>query len=430
MITERGKTILGKYMAGQNESTFSYLAIGIGAKPAFSTNIVEQSTEMKDGDWYPETNDGTKWWYKKYNQSVDNIYMGFVPEYDKVSVDYNNGTGIIRYSDMKELDYEVLRVPITESGVEFVQQLVGANLGTSDGPARRYAALTDIILTGTLPSLGEYRFTEIGIYSAQANAIASSKPSEVLFNFTNVTESWVDNESAAIELKDGTPADLGFYKSDNPSFVGGKTQARPRAGQFCLYLTNGTTIVHDASMFNFTQVRPDDQFRLAYFFINPLSPLLFGPLDIARVIFTDKGNNSVSAVLTSNEQYFSRSNDCIPTTYEGNKYGVAFAKVSDFVGSPDFSWSNVSTISIQNIGMTTDVFLDSIKYVSTNHNNPNYGLVSYSVVQNKSGLDGTTAIPDSLHKAKDLETLLQYRVRIIQHRLFQDFLIRLLILCL
>jgi hypothetical protein len=421
MITERGKTILGKYMAGQNESTFSYLAIGIGAKPAFSTNIVDIEAEAKYGDWYPNTSAaGKNWSYKRYNDTnSETIDQGFVPEYDKVGVDYDNANGIIRYSDMKELDYEVLRVPITESGIEFVSQLVDVDNGST-----RSAALTDIILTGTLPSLGEYRFTEIGIYSAQSNAIASSKPSEVLFNFGNVTEAWADNNGTAIPLVQTTtaPSALGFYKSDNAYFSHNdrvKTQSRPRAGQFCLFLKDGSTVVHSASAFNFTDVRPDDQFRLAYFF-NSAITTSDSSLNIIEVTFKDKDNQYVSATLKSNAEYFAETNECIPTTYKGNLYGVAFAKVSDFFGSPEFSWSNVSSISITS--ESRDVFLDSFKYVSTNHNNPNYGLISYSVVQNKAAFDGDTAIPDSLHKAKDLETLLQYRVRINNSLNGEDYL--------
>jgi hypothetical protein len=358
MITERGKTILGKYMAGQNESTFSYLAIGIGAIPAFDAQVTNTSTGFGPGWWKPETNGWKYWHYQTDDDYVPTdgvlIDKGFVPEYNKVDA---TGTEAIRYSDMKELDYEVLRIPITESGIEFVKQATSSLVD---------AALTDMILTGTLPSLGEYRFTEIGIYSAQSNAIASSKPSEVLFSFGSVTESWVDNTSTAIPLipSDTTPnTTLGFCKSDNVYFNTTDSLAshrRPRSGQYCLYLPAANTeVVHNASNFNFTDVRPDDQFRLAYFVKE--KPAGAQP-EIVDVAFTSK----------------------------------------------------------------VEVFLDSLKYVSTNYNNPNYGLISYSVVQNRSGNAGTVndpiLCPEPLYKAENLETLLQYRVRINNSLNGEDYL--------
>ena len=413
MITERGKTILGKYMAGQNESTFSYLAIGIGAIPAFDAQISTADTGFGPGWWKPE-GDGWKYWYYRTDESYPDpplmplVDEGFVPEYNKVDA---TGTGDIRYSNMKELDYEVLRIPITESGIEFVKQATSSLVD---------AALTDMILTGTIPSLGEYRFTEIGIYSAQSNAIASSKPSEVLFSFASVTESWVDNTSTAIPLIPSaatTPTTLGFCKSDHGYFTADDSLAshrRPRAGQYCLHLPNGEEVVHNASNFNFTNVRPDDQFRLAFFVDS--KPTGDQPL-VVDVTFEDTNSKKVTATLKTNGKYFVDTNGYIPTTYKGNLYGVAFAKVSDFVGDSEFSWSNVSSVSIKS---KRKVFLDSLGYVSTNYNNPNYGLVSYSVVQNRSGGDGS--YPEPLYKAENLETLLQYRVRINNSLNGEDYL--------
>jgi len=448
MITERGKTILGKYMAGQNESTFSYLAIGIGAKPAFSTNIVEDADRSAYGDWAPPSSSGDRWSYYYYPEPATNpspVDKGFVPEYTKIAVDSNDTDGIIKYSHVNQLDYEVLRVPITESGVEFVKLLT-----QSDEAGNTYSSLTDIVLTGTLPSLGDYRFTEIGIYSAQSNAISSSKPSQVLFNFANVLESWFQNDGAttsAVELKENNvnPQDggVGFYASGNQNFAGGKTQSRPRSGQSCLYLKNLSSVTHDASSFDFSNVRPDDEFRLAYFLDDTTYSFDHSYEYIVEVTFKDSNGVQARAKLRSNTKYFNNSDGgCIPSTYKNNRYGVALAQVKDFTitansssSNPDstFSWSNVASITISTVLRTDSVnnneisvFLDSFKYESTNYNNPNYGLVAYSVVQNRAATDTVNndeiAIPDSLHKSQDLETLLQYRVRINNSLNGEDYL--------
>ena len=73
MITERGKTILGKYMAGQNESTFSYLAIGIGAIPAFDAQVSTADTGFGPGWWKPESNG---WSSLRRNHSRRNLHHG------------------------------------------------------------------------------------------------------------------------------------------------------------------------------------------------------------------------------------------------------------------------------------------------------------------------------------------------------------------
>ena len=117
MITEKGKAILGKYMTTQNDSTFSYIALGVGAVPAY-----DPVAGSVIGGWQQDDTTAN-WKYTFFNISSNLgqqrvINEGFVPEYNKLDV---RTSGNVKYSNVKELDFEVIRVPITESGVEYVK---------------------------------------------------------------------------------------------------------------------------------------------------------------------------------------------------------------------------------------------------------------------------------------------------------------------
>lgn len=131
MITNIGKSILSKYLIGQTTSYASHIAVGCGATPGLS------------GSSY-------------YNED---------------------------YSNKKNLDFEVARVPISSRGYQLI-----------DG-------VENIVFTAQLPSASEYDITEIGVFSAAKDPTAVGSDSRTILSFTP-EEQWEIHDSyssAAVE---------------------------------------------------------------------------------------------------------------------------------------------------------------------------------------------------------------------------------------
>jgi len=127
MITNTGKTIIGKYLLGQAPAYASYLAVGCGAPPIAS--------EDPFGD----------------------------------------------YSEKKNLDFEMFRVPISSRG--FVNE----------------SGISKIVLTAELPTEERYEITEVGLYSAGTNPSAGSYDSKTIFSFAT-GENWVYHSSSVLDI--------------------------------------------------------------------------------------------------------------------------------------------------------------------------------------------------------------------------------------
>ena len=118
MITNNGRNILAKYLLGQAESYASHIAIGIG------------------------------------------------PEALAVGTPFDN------YATKANLDFEVLRMPITSRGFVF----------DDDGNP-------NIVFTAEIPSDQRYEITEVGVYPGRINPSAGSRRSRILFTFGE-NENW------------------------------------------------------------------------------------------------------------------------------------------------------------------------------------------------------------------------------------------------
>lgn len=117
MITNTGKNILSKYLVGQTPSYASHIAVGCGSTPL-----------AEDGSFGD-------------------------------------------YSNKKNLDFEMFRVPIISRG--FVNE----------------AGVSKVVLTAELPTEERYEITEVGIFSAGANPSAGAFDSKNIYSFSDL-ESW------------------------------------------------------------------------------------------------------------------------------------------------------------------------------------------------------------------------------------------------
>jgi hypothetical protein len=123
MITDTGKAILAKFLAGYTPSYASYMVFGSGAKPLLPTTT-------------PDLNE---------------------------------------LKAKETLDFEIFRAPIVSRG--FVTDVID---GTD---------VSRIVFTAEIPSLLQYKITEVGIVPAKSNPSATFGDSRIVYSFTSL-ENW------------------------------------------------------------------------------------------------------------------------------------------------------------------------------------------------------------------------------------------------
>lgn len=213
MITNTGKNIMAKYLVGQAPAYASYLAIGCGAKPlsGLSFAIASKAKTLTTATLTTEDEHGLSIGQVVDIEGVGIPFDGTFPitavtadtfSYETVtgSVSPTNTPGAYAYPNFKDktrLDFETIRVPIISRG--FV----------SEGDVAK------IVLTAELPTADRYEISEIGVFSALGNSLASNSDSRSLYSFS-ANEGWAyhsadDNSAISIPVisgkLDGTAGD-------------------------------------------------------------------------------------------------------------------------------------------------------------------------------------------------------------------------------
>ncbi len=189
MITNTGKSIMAKYLVGQAPAYASYLAIGCGAKPL-------------SGLSFPITNKAKTGFVATLTSSNHGLSIGQVVDVNGLgspldgtftitavttnTFSYNaseSGTisstsvsdGVAyaypNFKDKTRLDFETIRAPIISRG--FVNE----------------GDVAKIVLTAELPTADRYEISEIGVFSALGNSLASNSDSKSLYSFS-ANEGW------------------------------------------------------------------------------------------------------------------------------------------------------------------------------------------------------------------------------------------------
>ena len=349
MITDKGKSILGKYLLGQTPAYASYIAIGCGARPLDTTDVL--------GD----------------------------------------------YSEKENLDFEMLRVPISSRG--FVSE----------------GGLDKIVLTAELPAEERYEITEVGIFSAKSNPSAGAYDSKTVFSFTGA-ENWnyhtssaqtaITPISTALDASDdnviSTALKVFQTNADNSIFY--KTSRAARYER-CRFLNNvilmrgddatltvsgghfvigaGSNHIHyTRPSVNFSQNSPTDELRLAFSIINKDGDSALAP-DTVRVLVDFSSTDSGSGEYARFEAEITNGTD--PGEYDltENRYIVVSKQLQELYTSANFTWNAVtvakiyvSTIYNGAVSNNYYVALDSMRLENIGTVNVLYGLTGYSVIQN------------------------------------------------
>ncbi|CAB4164312.1 hypothetical protein UFOVP828_17 [uncultured Caudovirales phage] len=362
MITDKGKSIISKYLLGQIPSYGSYIAVGCGARP------------------------------------LEPYVSGTLPD----------------YSSKTELDFEMLRVPVSSKGIV-----------NEDG-------ISKIVLTAELPTEERYEITEVGIYSAGFNPITGSSNSKSLLSFTQF-ENWKVNGSTTLNfvseplddplipniVKDfftvnGQSLELDIFQTnaDNPIFLNDSRYLRNERSRF---LNNMVVMRGDSSTFtgstgslvgagNFIQLSgtsmdlskysTSDELRLAFSVLNKdgTDP----DIDTSKIavrILVEFLASTVPSAYAKMEARVDHNNNGSSNDFDVNRYFVVNKELKDINITQGFPWKSVDTIKVYaqvltgaSVANTVDdsyyVAIDALRVESKNNLNPTYGLTGYSVIRN------------------------------------------------
>ncbi len=371
MITNTGKSILGKYLLGQAPAYASFIAIGCGAKPLDTTDTL--------GD----------------------------------------------YSNKKNLDFEMLRVPISSRG--FVSE----------------GGLDKIVFTAELPAEERYEITEVGIFSAKSNPSAGAYDSKTVFSFTN-TENWNYHTSAsstaitsiatALDESDdnviSTALKVFQTNADNSIFY--KTSRAARYER-CRFLNNvilmrgddatltvsgghfvigaGSNHIHyTRPSANFSQNSPTDELRLAFSVINKDGDSALAP-DTVRVLVDFSSTDAGTGEYARFEAEIVNGTGTGQYDLDENRYVVISKQLQELYTSANFTWNAVTVakiyVSAIDGGAVSDdyyIALDSMRLENIGTVNPLYGLTGYSVIQNPDS--------ESIIKAPNTSNYVEFRFSI------------------
>jgi hypothetical protein len=350
LITNTGKSILGKYLLGQAPAYASYIAIGCGPKPLDTADI--------PGD----------------------------------------------YSNKKNLDFEMLRVPISSRG--FVSE----------------GGLDKIVFTAELPAEERYEITEVGIFSAKSNPSAGAYDSKTVFSFTDV-ENWnyhtsasstaITSISTALDENDDNVISTSLKafqtNADNPIFY--KTS---RAGRYerCRFLNNvilirgndsnltvsgghfvigaGSNHIHYTKpSATFSQNSPTDELRLAFSIINKDGDSVAVP-DTVRVLVDFASTDAGTGEYARFEAEVTNGTGAGEYDLTENRYIVISKQLQELYTSANFTWNAVTVAKIY-VSISNEYSVDQKSLtsdVATIRTTSNHGL-SVGDIVNVTGVDST-----------------------------------------
>ena len=416
MITTKGKGIVARALAGQLDSAFSYIALGVGAKPSTPPSVTVRTAAewtslnptLASGEWGMESD--TKY-VKKGNGSTAWNSLGYI------------GSGI-QYEDSSlknktKLDFEALRIPIS-----------GASVLYEGGQ-------TKLLLSGTVPSTQRYEFSEVAAFSAESNSLLTTESPRLIYTFSDV-EGWELHSSGIADIgyaasissnnldinniPSGVDAKAFFVSSESPVFYAtNRVNQRVRVYEDALLvrrnlstINRGTTpwtlggdhIHVTSTLVNLTKARPDDELKIAFSILNTTYASITdaGVSDEVRIVvkFTNSEVSSEYALMQVKVIHGGTDTTVYPSTaqFHQNGYYVASAQKKDLYVTSNFSWDDVTVAQIYvdadpGTGPTDAdyyVALDALRFDSNNDNNPTYGMTAYSVVQNSSA---STQIKDA-----------------------------------
>lgn len=347
MITNTGKTIIGKYMLGQAPAYASYIAVGCGAKPLITADPY--------GD----------------------------------------------YSAKESLDFEMFRVPISSRG--FINDNGTDKIVlTAELPTEERYEITEIGLysAGSNPSAGAYDSKTVFAFTSGENwQYHTSTSTQALETISSpLDDPSDDNIIAVVSPVFQTNADNTiFYKTSRAEryersrflnniimMAGDDSDITIVDNHFVIGL--GSNHIHlTGADVNFTRNSPIDELRLAFSLVNKDGDDTDIPDKIRLLVdfsSTDDGSGEYARFeleIVDGGNY----------DFATNRYFVESKQLQELYTSSNFTWNAVTVVKIYACVITNDVpdnnfyiSLDAMRLENIATTNPIYGLTGYSVIKN------------------------------------------------
>ena len=374
MITDRGRTILAKYLIGQAPAYASHIALGVGPNP----------------------------------------------------IDQNGSFDTASYATKTALDFEVLRIPITSRG--YVYEDGAANIVfAGELPGDQRYLFTEIGIysaksnpaAGALDSKMSYTFSDSENWEYHSELTASSIPTVVDPLDANASSGQIDNVLDA----NGNPVTVFRTNSNNTIF---NNTIRQETYELPRFLDRTLMVPGDMSFLESSggnlSVKPEDtEYYGEHIHLTGITAdfnrnssedelkLAFSIIDKEVGQTADVGGVRILAEFASsddiNPDNFARFQvdlDNSDVIFAANRYIIATQKIGDLIKSSSFTWSTVNTLKIYVMVYDTNgsavpssdfyVALDGFRLENKTAQNPLYALTGYSVIKNT---DGTPIVKEA-----------------------------------
>jgi hypothetical protein len=366
MITNKGKSIIGKYMLGQAPAYASYLAVGCGPKPLQTEDVADD------------------------------------------------------FATKENLDFEMFRVPISSRG--FVNENgIDKIVLTAELPTEERYEITEVGLysAGSNPSAGAYDSkTVFSFAQGESWVYHTATAALAIQTVLSPLDDPLDDNVIAQDSVFQTNADNAiFYKTNrleryerarflnNTILIPGNnsdlTLDGGGSGGFDhIVVEDGSNHIHlTGPNVDFTENSPTDELRLAFSLVNKDGDSAALP-DTIRILV------DFAATDSSSPTTYARFEVDIEDGVDGydfatNRYFVVSKQLQELYTSQDFTWDAVTVVKIYACVLDTGVSggplpssdyyiaLDAMRLENISTVNPLYGLTGYSVIKNS---DETTII--------------------------------------
>jgi hypothetical protein len=366
MITNKGKSIIGKYMLGQAPAYASYLAVGCGPKPLQTEDVADN------------------------------------------------------FATKENLDFEMFRVPISSRG--FVNENgIDKIVLTAELPTEERYEITEVGLysAGSNPSAGAYDSKTVFSFAQGESWVYHTVSAALAIEtIASPLDDPLDDNVIAQDSVFQTNADNAiFYKTNrleryersrflnNTILIPGDDSdltldGGGSGGVDHIVVEDGSNHIHlTGPNVDFTENSPTDELRLAFSLVNKDGDSVSLP-DTIRILV------DFAATDSSSPTTYARFEVDIEDGVDGydfatNRYFVVSKQLQELYTSQDFTWDAVTVVKIYACVLDTGVSggplpssdyyiaLDAMRLENISTVNPLYGLTGYSVIKNS---DETTII--------------------------------------
>ena len=358
MITNTGKSIIGKYMLGQAPAYASFIAVGCGPTPL--------DTPDTPGD----------------------------------------------FSTKEALDFEMFRVPISSRG--FVNE-AGLNkiVLTAELPTEERYEITEIGLysAGSNPSAGAYDSKNVFAFTTAENwQHHTASASTAIPSYSSPLDDPEDDNVIAIaESVFQTNADNSiFYKTNRSSryercrflnntiFIQGddsdltiSEDSGPTEDHFVV--ESGSNHIHlTGATVDFTRNSPTDELKLAFSLVNKDGDSLAIP-DTVRILVDFAETDTLGGEFARFEaeiNHGTSGNPELVQDFETNRYFVVTKQLQELYTSGNFTWNAVTVVKIYACvidgGVPSENYyigLDAVRLENVATVNSLYGMTGYSIIK-------------------------------------------------